>query len=163
MPDAERKWSLLWWLCQEGWELFWQYCEPLTAMELESESLKSVLVPKLSVRIGWVATTCSFVQHKNWACFLYHLMPKNARTAIKMPKAEPTQMLIMTKKTLWTIVLSLMNLRQWKHLAGKTDAGFLFQISPQSFHKTQNPISRTKDIKIEIWSVSNSCTIYLLC
>lgn len=132
MLEAETKRSLLWWLHQDGWELFWEYCDPLTVTVLESEALKSVLVPKPFVRIGWVATLRSFVRRKIWACFLYHLMPKNASTAMKMPRNKPTQMPIITKSPLWTILWSLLNFGQWKHLAGKTDKGSLFQISTQT-------------------------------
>lgn len=125
MPETEATRSLLWWFHGKKWELLWRFSDPCIAMELEIDALKSLLVPKPFVRIGRVVALRSFALRRRWACFLYHLMPQNITEAIKTPRAKPTEIPMITRSALGTIIWSLWKSRHWKHLARQIATGSL--------------------------------------
>ena len=112
-------WSLFWLFHQESWELLWSCSDPWMVIEFVRDALNSVLVPKPFVRMGRVVLgiLCSFAHRRRWARFLYHFMPRNTRKAIKIPRAKPTEMPMITNPAWRSILWSFFKFWLWKHLS----------------------------------------------
>lgn len=118
MPDVEANRSLFWWFHQVKWEFFCTFCDLDVATELEMDALKSLLVSSPFVRIGRVVKLGSLSDRVRWERFLYHLMPKNMRQQIRIPRAKPTETPMITKSVWRTILwLFFLIIKHWNHLA----------------------------------------------
>ena len=113
--------SLFWLFHQESWELLWSCSDPCMVIEFVRDALNSVLVPKPFVRMGRVVLgiLCSFAHRRRWARFLYHFMPRNIRKAIKIPRAKPTEMPMITNPAWRPILWSFFKFWLRKHLSGQ--------------------------------------------
>lgn len=117
MPDAEANRSLFWLFHQVKREFFCRLSDLDVPMELVMDALKSILVPGPFVRIGRVVKLGSLADRERWERFLHHLMPKNRRQEMRIPRVRPRVTPMITRLVWRTILQFLLIVKQWNHLA----------------------------------------------